>query len=112
MIVAGTFIGKSKIKNTEDYMLAGRSLPNIVLVGTLLATFVGSGTVIGGASFIYQQGPLAGIIYFAGVPIGIVILYFIAGKTWLISKYTIPQILEIKYGKLTRTISSIFIILA
>ncbi|MDN4492819.1 sodium:solute symporter family protein [Ureibacillus aquaedulcis] len=112
MIVAGTMIGKNKINNTEDYMLAGRSLPNIVLVGTLLATFVGSGTVIGGASFIYQQGPLAGIIYFAGVPIGIVILYFIAGKTWLISKYTIPQILEIKYGKLTRTISSIFIILA
>ncbi|RTQ93994.1 sodium:solute symporter family protein [Lysinibacillus telephonicus] len=112
MIVAGTLLGRKKIKNTEDYMLAGRSLPNVVLVGTLLATFVGSGTVIGGASFIYQQGPLAGILYFAGVPIGIIILYFIAGKTWLISKYTIPQILELKYGKLTRTNSSIFIILA
>ncbi|WP_261134491.1 sodium:solute symporter [Bacillus sp. Marseille-Q3570] len=112
MIGMGIYYAKREVRTSEDFMVAGRRLPRIVLIGTLLATWVGSGTVVGGASFIYQYGPFASIIYFAGAPIGIFILYFIADKARSLSKYTIPEMLEIKFGKNTRTISALFILLA
>ena len=93
-------------------MVAGRRLPLIVLVGTLLATWVGSGTVVGGASFIYQYGPFAGIFNLIGGPIGVIVLYFIADKARLLKKYTVPEMLEIRYGSSTRLVASTFILLA
>ncbi|WP_028784022.1 sodium:solute symporter family protein [Thalassobacillus devorans] len=112
MILMGVYYAKREVKTSEDFMVAGRRLPRIIMIGTLLATWVGSGTVVGGASFIYQYGPLASIIYFAGAPIGIFILYFIADKARALSKYTVPEMLEVKFGKHTRTIAAIFILLA
>ena len=67
MILVGAWFARSKAVSTgDDFVLAGRSLPAPVLTGTLLATFVGSGSIIGGASFIYAYGPLAGVVFFGG----------------------------------------------
>lgn len=94
-------------------MLAGRSLPQLVLTGTLLATFLGSGTIVGGASFIYQYGPWASIFFFGGTPIGILIMYFyLADKIRGVGSYTVPEILEIRYGPTTRAVASVIILLA
>src|SRR5699024_6622840 len=87
-------------------------LPLPVLIGTLLATFVGSGTVVGGASFIYQYGPFAAIFNLSGSVIGMMILYFIASKIRSGGNYTVPQMMEKRFGLVTRLISSIFILLA
>ena len=43
-------IFRTEIQDGDDFMVAGRRLPLFVVIGTLLATFVGSGTVVGGAS--------------------------------------------------------------
>ena len=60
MVVIGAWFSRSKVMATgDDYVFAGRSLPRPVMIGTLLATWVGSGTIIGGASFAYEYGPLA-----------------------------------------------------
>lgn len=112
LVIVGVVLGKKQIKNSDDFIVAGRRLPFLVLVGTLLATWVGGGTVTGSANFIYSRGPLASILYFIGPPLGILILYFIAGRVRSISKYTIPQILEMRYGSAARTISAICIVLA
>ncbi|MDN4075340.1 sodium:solute symporter family protein [Fictibacillus terranigra] len=112
MIIMGMYYAKKEVKTSEDFMVAGRRLPSLVLIGTLLATWVGSGTVVGGASFIYQYGPFAALIYFAGAPLGIIVLYFIADKARVRAKYTIPEMLEIRFGKKTRLISAVFILLA
>ncbi|MBS4192328.1 sodium:solute symporter family protein [Bacillus sp. FJAT-49705] len=112
MVLCGIYYAKKEVKSSEDFMVAGRRLPGIVLVGTLLATWVGSGTIVGGASFIYKYGPLASIIYFAGGPVGIIILYFIADKVRALKKNTLPELLEIKYGSTTRLVATIFMLLA
>ena len=72
----GVYFARRRVRTGDEFMLAGRSLPLWVMMGTLLATWVGSGTIVGGAAFTYQRGPLATIFFHAGVPIGIVILYF------------------------------------
>ncbi|WP_286171117.1 sodium:solute symporter family protein [Lentibacillus populi] len=112
MVVLGLYLSKREVKTSEDFMLAGSRLPQFVLVGTLLATWVGSGTVVGGASFIYQYGPIAGIFNLIGGPIGVIVLYFIADKARVLKKHTIPEMLEIRYGSAVRLIAAIFILLA
>src|SRR5699024_9495420 len=112
MILAGLYFSRREINTTEDFMVAGRRLPTIIVAGTLLATFAGSGTIVAGAEFIYKYGPLAGIIYNAGIPLGIIVLYFVAGKVRSLEKITLPEMLEIKYGRVTRLLATIGILLA
>ena len=59
----GVYFAKRRVHTGEEFMLAGRSLPLWVMMGTLLATWVGSGTIVGGATFTYQHGPLATIFF-------------------------------------------------
>src|SRR2546427_6463505 len=59
-------------------MVAGRTLTWPILVGTLLATWIGSGSIFGGGTLGYQQG-FAALWQPAGAWLGIVIIYFVAG---------------------------------
>lgn len=109
----GIWFAKRRVHTGDEFMLAGRSLPLWVMVGTLLATWVGSGTVVGGAAFTYQHGPLATAFFYAGVPIGIAVLYFfLAEKVRDLSTYTIPEVLERRYGPWARVLAALCILLA
>ena len=49
-LIASVGIGvyaATKVRNTSDYALAGRSLPLFVIVATTFATWFGSETVLG-----------------------------------------------------------------
>lgn len=106
------YLGKKEVKTSDDFLTANRSLSLPILIGTLLATWVGGGTVTGSANFIYTRGPIAGIMHILGPPVGILILYFLSSKIRSIEGYTVPEILEIRYGSTARTISAICIIIA
>jgi SSS family solute:Na+ symporter len=112
LIMVGLVITRRSVKNSDDFVVAGRRLPLIVLVGTLLATWCGGGGITGSANFIYTYGPFAGIIHFLGPPVGIVILYWVAGKVRQTTTYTIPELFETKYGSGARILASVCIILA
>lgn len=99
MVAIGIFYSR-KIKNSEDFALAGRKLGPIVLMGTMMATSVGSGTVTGGGnSLAYNYGPWAGVLW--------VVPYFIfcLGYLFLYKRirkngtYTVPQLLKRAYGR-------------
>lgn len=113
MVGIGLWFSRSKVMSTgEDFVFAGRDLPRPVMVGTLLATWVGSGTIIGGASFAYTYGPLASIFFLAGTPVGIVVLYFVAKRIRASSTYTVPELLERRYGLGVRIIAALITVLA
>lgn len=112
IIIFGAIIGKKKVKTAEDFVVAGRKLPMIILVGTLLATWCGGGGITGSASVIYAYGPWVGVLHFLGAPIGILLLYFIAGKVRKTTKITIPEIFESRYGSIASLLATICIVLA
>jgi len=113
MVGMGLWFSRSKqVSTNDDFVFASRSLPRPVMVGTLLATWVGSGTIIGGASFAYTYGPLASIFFLAGTPVGIVVLYFVARRVRSQSSYTVPELLERRYGVTVRVIAALITILA
>ena len=75
-LVAVGIFKVSSVKDSEDFMVAGRTLPWYILVGTLLATWMGSGSLFSGAGLGYRNG-LAGLWSSAGAWMGIALIYFI-----------------------------------
>ncbi|KPL04605.1 MAG: hypothetical protein AMJ90_00080 [candidate division Zixibacteria bacterium SM23_73_2] len=99
------------VKTQDDFMVAGRKLPATVLVGTLLATWIGSGSIIAGAGLAYRRG-FSALWFDAGVWVAIVILYLIAGRIRAFAQYTVPDILEVRYNKYARILGAITTIVA
>ena len=125
MFVAISFIGftalvgvisyfKSKGNNlsTKDgYFLAGRTLPGIVIAGSLMLTNLSTEQLIGqsGQSFRSNMGPMA------WEATSCLALTFLA--LWFLPKYlqigitTVPEFLENRYDSLTKRIISILFLL-
>ena len=95
-----------RVKTQEDFMVAGRTLTWPVLVGTLLATWIGSGSIFGGGTLGYQQG-FAALWQPAGAWLGIVIIYFVAGRARRFGQFTVPDIMEERYGAMARVLATI-----
>lgn len=112
MVGISAYLKQKMVKSSDDFAVAGRKLPLIVLVGTLLATWCGGGGISGSAGLVYNNGPLFGILLFSGAPLGMVVLYFISGAVRKSTTYTIPELFELRYGSAARNLAAICIILA
>ncbi|OLO09654.1 sodium:proline symporter [Salinicola sp. MH3R3-1] len=113
MVVIGLYFSRRKVHDDTDFIVAGRSLSTLVLTATLLATFVGSGSIVGGASFVFQHGPGAAIFFFAGTPIAALVVYFLLAQKMRRSRATtIPGLIEERFGPTARSIASLIILLA
>jgi len=110
LIAVGAYRSKS-VKSQDDFMVAGRRLSAKVLVGTLLATWIGSGSIIASAGLAYDYG-FPALWFDAGVWVAIVILYLIAGRVRRLAQYTVPDILEMRYNKIARILGTLVTIVA
>ena len=100
-----------KVKNQEDFSLAGRGLPTAILVGTLLATWIGTGSIFGNAEKTYEIGLGAFLIPIGSVG-GIMVLFAIAGRIRKFGQFTIQDILEARFGALTRVLATLTLVSA
>jgi SSS family solute:Na+ symporter/sodium/proline symporter len=99
------------VKTQDDFMVAGRRLSARVLVGTLLATWIGSGSIIASAGLAFDKG-FPALWFDAGVWVAIIILYLIAGRARKLAQYTVPDILEIRYNKYARVLGTVVTMVA
>ena len=110
--LVGVGVYKTKmVKNSEDFMVAGRILPWYILVGTLLATWMGSGSLFSGAGLGYRNGPAA-LWSSAGAWLGIALIYFIAKRIRNFGKVTVPDIFEARYGRTAAVLATITTVIA
>ena len=112
LTIFGLIVARKKVKTSDDMVTGGHRIPFIILVGTLLATWCGGGGITGSASVVYTGGPWVGLITFAAPPIGIILLYFIAGKVRKSNKVTVPEIMGARYGKAASIIAALCVMLA
>lgn len=99
------------VKTEADFMVAGRKLSAPVLVGTLLATWIGSGSIIAGAGLAYREG-FAALWFDAGVWVALIVIYFIAGRARMLEQLTVPDILELRYDRWARLLGTLVTIVA
>ena len=111
-LALGVWAG-SRIKNTSDFAVAGRSLPLIMVITTTFATWFGAETVMGvPARFV--QGGLNAIIedpFGAGTCLILVGLFF-ATKLYKLNLLTIGDYYRQRYGKGIEIFCSVAIILS
>jgi SSS family solute:Na+ symporter/sodium/proline symporter len=100
-----------RARTGEDFVVAGRRLPAAVLVGTLLATWIGSGSILGGAGLAYRTG-LGALWLSAGAWVAILALHGIAGRARALSGTTVPELLEARYGRAARALGAIVTVIA
>jgi SSS family solute:Na+ symporter/sodium/proline symporter len=110
-LVAVGFYKMRSVKNSADFMVAGRTLPWYILVGTLLATWMGSGSLFSGAGLGYRNG-LAGLWSSGGAWLGIALIYFITRRIRNFGKVTVPDIFEARYGQAAAVLATITTVIA
>lgn len=99
------------VKGQEDFMVAGRSVSTVKLVGTLLCTWMGAGSLLAGAGLAARVG-FSELWMAAGAWTGIIIIFFLAAKVRRIAKFTVPDILELRYNKYARMLGTFVIVIA
>jgi SSS family solute:Na+ symporter len=113
-IIVVTLLGVSlarlgSVKTKADYLVAGRSLPAFVLVFTLLSSWIGSGSLLGGAENAYRHG-FAALWQGAGGWAGLLLIYFIAPRARKFAQFTIPDLLESRYNQTARVLGVIAVL--
>jgi SSS family solute:Na+ symporter/sodium/proline symporter len=113
-IIVVTLLGVSlarlgSVKTKADYLVAGRSLPAFVLVFTLLSSWIGSGSLLGGAENAYKHG-FAALWQGGGGWAGLALIYFIAPRARKFAQFTIPDLLEARYNQTARVLGVIAVL--
>lgn len=107
-IVVGSLAGKN-VKTTEDYYVAGRKAPTILIVGTLVASFISSVAYMGETGFAYSGYPVV-ILILAGLnACGYIIGAFFFGRYLRRSRaLTVPEYFGMRFNsKLLQQIAGI-----
>lgn len=89
-----------RVKKAADYLVGGRKLPNWILAGTITATGIGTGVVIGGSGLAYQHG-WAGCAYPIGLGLGTILTGVIYAKMRRYKFITIVEEVSAYYGNNT-----------
>ncbi len=111
-LLCGITVYKStQVKTKTDFMVAGRSLSWPVLVFTLLSSWIGAGSLLGGAENAYKHGFAALWQPFGGW-MGLILIAVIAGRARRFAQFTIPDLLEARFNATARILATIAIVIS
>jgi SSS family solute:Na+ symporter/sodium/proline symporter len=111
-LLIGVAIYQSRrVKTKADFMVAGRSVPTYLLVATLICTWVGSGSLFGGAGLAFRMG-VGDLWMSAGAWLGIFVVMFLAARVRRIADYSVPELLERRYNPTARLLGTLVVVVA
>lgn len=100
------YLASKRVKNSSDFVLAGRNLPMFFNATALFALWFGSETVFGASSEFMKHG-LSGVIEdpFGGVLALLLFGLFFVRKLYRLNILTLNDLLRDKYGKTVELVS-------
>jgi SSS family solute:Na+ symporter len=111
LLVSITVYKFTQVKNQTDFMVAGRKLSWPVLVFTLLSSWIGAGSLLGGSENAYNHG-FAALWQPAGGWLGLILIAVIAGRARKFAQFTVPDLLEARYNSTARVLATIAIVIS
>lgn len=112
MLLVGFIVGKLKIKNSSDYMVAGRRMGLFMVAFSLSANNVGGGSTTGLAAKAFGSWGMSAVWYVLAASIAMIPLAFFAPKIRKTMAVTIPEVVQRRFGKTASTFSAVLNILA
>lgn len=112
LLLAGVGIRQSRrVKTEDDFTVAGRSLSPWVMVCTMLAVWIGTGSIVGNAEQTYKTG-MAALILPIGTFFGMILLSLIARRARSIEATSVPGIIQRRFGNTARNLAMLSLIIA
>jgi len=98
------------LESAEGYFLAGRGLPGVVIAGSLLLTNLSAEQLVGlnGQSWKSNMGPIAWEV--GSMFTLLALAYYFLPRYLKMGAMTIPSLMEARYGKGTKTMFSLVIV--
>jgi SSS family solute:Na+ symporter len=97
-MLAFGFWGKTRTKDSADFLVAGRRLGPTLYTGTMAAVVLGGASTVGGVGLGYKYG-ISGMWLVVAIAIGLLALsLFFAGRIQRLKVYTVAQMLRLRYG--------------
>ncbi|WP_273735928.1 sodium:solute symporter [Mycolicibacterium septicum] len=97
-MLAFGFWGKSRTKDSADFLVAGRRLGPTLYTGTMAAVVLGGASTVGGVGLGYKWG-VSGMWLVVAIAVGLLALsLFFAGPIQRLRVYTVAQMLSLRYG--------------
>ena len=104
--------GKSRTKNSSDYLVAGRRLGPFLYTGTMAAVVLGGASTVGGVGLGYKWG-ISGMWLVVAIGAGVILLSLAFAPTLQRLKvFTVSQMLTLRYGSKSATNTSGIVMLA
>ena len=110
-LIAVSIYRSRAVKTQDDFMVAGRRVSTLFLVGSLVCTWIGSGSLFGGAGRAFREG-FSALWMSAGAWVGIAVIYFLAHRVRRVAQYTVPDILEMRYTPAARLLGTAAVVIA
>ncbi|MGN6545038.1 MAG: sodium:solute symporter family protein [Aureliella sp.] len=105
------YIAQRRVRNVDDYVLAGRRLPVSLTTITIIATWFGAESLMTTADEVAQQGWRGALLDPIGISLCLLITgLFVAGPMWRMNLLTIPDFFRERYGKLAEILASIILV--
>ena len=99
------------VRDTNDFMLAGRSLPLVLSTSALFATWFGSETIFGASSEFLEGGLLAVIEDPFGAALCLFLFgFFFARKLYAMNLLTLGDFFRFRFGKRSELVASVFMV--
>lgn len=97
-VLVGNYAG-SKVKNIDDYYVSGRSAPTLLIVGTLVASYLSTNTMLGETGFSYDGYPTLLLWNISINAIGYVLGAYFFGRYIRRSKaLTVPEFFRMRFN--------------
>lgn len=112
MLVIGWLVGKLKIKNSKDYMVAGRRMGLFMVAFSLSANNIGGGSTTGLAAKAFGDWGMSAIWYVLAASVAMIPLAFLAPKIRKTMALTIPEVVGRRFGKFASLFTAILNILS
>jgi len=111
--VAVGLVAATRVHNTRDYVMAGRSLPLFVVMAMVFATWFGSETVLGIPARFMEEG-LGGIVEdpFGAAGCLVLVGFFFAALLYRKNLLTIGDYYRLRYNHTIELLSSLAIVLS
>jgi len=111
-LLTGIGIYKSRqVKTQADFAVAGRMLSPWIMVCTMLAVWIGTGSIVGNAQKTYEVG-MAAFFLPMGTFVGMILLAFIAKRARNIEALSVPEIIGRRYGNTARLLAVVALVIA
>ena len=110
--LTGIGIYKSRqVKTQADFAVAGRTLSPWIMVCTMLAVWIGTGSIVANAEEAYRTG-MAALVIPTGVLFGMILLSLAASRVRNIEATSVPEIIGARFGQIARALAVVALILA